>query len=405
MAVESPPIIIKKIKKGGHGHHGGAWKVAFADFVTAMMAFFMLMWLMGSTTPQQKAAISDYMNNPVAATGQGGAGANPVLSGGSGILDGRGPSAFAQAAPTETPGPTPPSTQTNGPNTGAPSVEDAAEIAAQAERARMKSLLDELNAAVDANESLKPFKDQLLLDITSEGLRIQIVDKENRAMFAQGSPVLENYMRDLLHEIVKVINGVPNRISISGHTDRAPYASNNGYSNWELSSDRANAARRELIVGGLPEDKIGRVVGLASSVLFDKDNPFGPINRRISIIVMNKAADDAVNEGEGKAAAIDESKPAAKAATPPEMPIPSIANEIKTGNSIVRTPRSTAELEAAAPPKLDPAAAGAVGPGSTPAADQPAAKAQESTATLPAPTVEPTPPPKPKKIVKIATRL
>ncbi|MBI2799333.1 MAG: flagellar motor protein MotB [Gammaproteobacteria bacterium] len=404
MAVESPPIIIKKIKKRGHGHHGGAWKVAFADFVTAMMAFFMLMWLMGSTTPQQKEAISEYMNNPLAATGQGGAGANPVLTGGSGILDGRGPSAFAQAAPTETPGPTPPSTQTNGPNTGAPSVEDAAEIAAQAERARLKSLLDELKAAVDANESLKPFKDQLLLDITSEGLRIQIVDKENRAMFAQGSPVLENYMRELLHEIVKVINDVPNRISISGHTDRAPYASNNGYSNWELSSDRANAARRELIVGGLPESKIGRVVGLASSVLFDKDNPFGPINRRISIIVMNKAADDAVNEGEGKAAVIDESKLAPKEATA-KTPIPSIADEVKAGNPIVQTPLSTAELEAAAPPKSLATAADSVAPQSTPATDPPTPEAQNSAVTPPAPVAEPAPPPKPKKIVKIAARL
>jgi chemotaxis protein MotB len=148
---------------------------------------------------------------------------------------------------------------------------------------------------------LKPFKDQLLLDLTSEGLRIQIVDKENRPMFAIGSPVLQDYTKGILREVVKVINEVPNRISISGHTDKTPYSSKNGYSNWELSADRANAARRELVVGGLAEEKIGRVVGLSSSVLFDKENPFNPINRRISIIVMNKATEESLTHGEGKA--------------------------------------------------------------------------------------------------------
>jgi len=301
MAVESPPIIVKKIKKGGHGHHGGAWKVAFADFAVAMMAFFMLMWLLGSTTEEQKAAISEYMNDPLASAGPGGAGKSPVLDGGDGILDGDGPSAFPQQLPGEF--------EVETPGTGAPSDEAAEEIAAAAERERMASLLADLEAAIDAGQALKPYKDQLLLDITSEGLRLQIVDKENRPMFAQGSPVLENYTREILRAVVKVINRVPNRISLSGHTDRTPYNSSNGYSNWELSADRANAARRELVAGGLPEEKIGRVVGLSSSVLFDKANPFSPINRRISIIVMNKAAEDAVTEGEGNADDAEEEIP------------------------------------------------------------------------------------------------
>ncbi len=292
MPVESPPIIIKKIKKGGHGHHGGAWKVAYADFVTAMMAFFMLLWLLGSTTEQQKQAISNYMNDPLASTGPGGAGANPVLDGGDGILEGEGPSPFPQATPGEV--------DEDIEGIGAPADEELEKLAEQAERERMESLLEDLKQAIDAGQALKPFKDQLLLDITNEGLRIQIVDRENRAMFASGSPVLEPYAREILREIVKVINQVPNRISISGHTDRTPYASGNGYSNWELSADRANAARRELLAGGMPEDKIGRVVGLSSSVLFDQHNPFSPINRRISIIVMNKAAEAAVSEGEGR---------------------------------------------------------------------------------------------------------
>ena len=336
MAVESPPIIIKRIKKGGQGHHGGAWKVAFADFMVAMMAFFMLMWLMGSTTPEQKAAIANYMNNPLADAGPGGAGANIVLDGGDGILEGDGPSAFPQAGPSDV----------ESPGIGAPSSEAATEIAAQAEMARMEELLEELKAAVEASESLQPFKDQLLLDITSEGLRVQIVDKENRAMFGQGSPVLENYMREILREVSKVINQVPNKISISGHTDQSPFASNNGYSNWELSSDRANAARRELVAGGIVEEKIGRVVGLASSVLFDKDDPYGPINRRISIIVMNKAAENAVTEGEGRSLQSPEAGPEAN-------PKPSSAPKAE-----VHSPADAEPLEdivpTLAPPLYDP---------------------------------------------------
>ena len=307
MPVESPPIIVKKIKKGGHGHHGGAWKVAYADFVTAMMAFFMLLWLLGSTTESQKQAIQNYMNDPLASTGPGGAGANPVLEGGDGILDGDGPSPFPMSTPGES--------EEELEGIGAPSEEDIEKLAAQAERERMESLLEDLKQAIDAGQALKPFKDQLLLDITNEGLRIQIVDRENRAMFASGSPVLEPYAREILREIVKVINQVPNRISISGHTDRTPYASANGYSNWELSADRANAARRELLAGGMPEDKIGRVVGLSSSVLFDQHNPFSPINRRISIIVMNKAAEDAVTAGEGRVA--EDEAPAEDEELPP----------------------------------------------------------------------------------------
>ena len=288
MAVESPPIIIKKIRRGGHGHHGGAWKVAFADFVTAMMAFFMLLWLMASTTPEQKKAISNYMTDPVASTGPGGAGANPVIEGGAGLLDNAGKSMTPQENQPEPVEPQAPTTP----------EEEAKKIAEAVERQQLELLKEQMDQALSA-QALQPYKDQLLIDITSEGLRIQIVDKENRPMFAQGSPVLQSYTREILHEIVKVIKTVPNKISISGHTDRTPYAATNGYSNWELSADRANAARRELLAGGLEEEKLGRVVGLSSSVLFDKQNPFNPTNRRISIIVMNKAAEESVTHGEG----------------------------------------------------------------------------------------------------------
>jgi chemotaxis protein MotB len=162
------------------------------------------------------------------------------------------------------------------------------------EKEQLESLLEELKRAVSLGQALEPFKDQLLLDITPEGLRIQIVDKQNRPMFDTGSSALKDYTTQILVEVAKYLNTVPNRISLSGHTDAKPYpGTTKFYSNWELSADRANAARRALIAGGLDEQKIARVVGLASSVLFVKDEPLNPINRRISIIVMTRRAEDA----------------------------------------------------------------------------------------------------------------
>ena len=302
------PIIIKKIKKGGHGHHGGAWKVAFADFVTAMMAFFMLMWLMSSTTVEERAAISSYFNDPLATTGLSGNGAgNPALSGGDGILAGRGESPFTSQSDNKE----------NTTMSGPADEEDADRL----DRARMIKMMDELKSVVDAGKGLKDFADQVLFDITPEGLRIQIVDKENRAMFAQGSARLQSYTADILHEIVKVISEAPNRVSISGHTDATPYSFDGEYGNWELSADRANAARRELLNGGLPEDKVGRVVGLGSSDLLDPSQPQAPINRRISIVVLRGDFGKAVGmdgaEGDADAPAAEGDS----AAPPVEAPV------------------------------------------------------------------------------------
>jgi len=313
-----------------------------------------------------------------------------VLDGGDGILDGDGPSPFPQAPPSDA----------EMPNYGMPSPETAEEIAAQAEAERMEALRAELEEVINASESLKPYKDQLLLDVTTEGLRIQIVDKENRPMFAQGSPVLEGYMREILAEVAKVINQVPNRISISGHTDQSPYASRNGYSNWELSADRANAARRELVSGGIAEEKIGRVVGLASSVLFDKDDPYAPINRRISIIVMNRAAEQAVNEGEGRAPPADDT-PADPVEAPPDRPDAAAepADEAAAESpEPVEEPAPTAAGQATSHvPATGPARA------ATPLGPPPAPPAAPATVAQPqdqpaAPDV----PPKARKIVRIA---
>ena len=293
MADAQQPIIIKRVKKVAGGHHGGAWKVAYADFVTAMMAFFLVMWLVVSMPEEKLSGISEYFKNPSvlrgtsqapppAAMGAGGSGTNPVKVGPSNIsptMDGEGPKI--------------------GEVEEVPDAEEAKRLAEEEEKRELQSLKEELEAAIEKSQALQPFKDQLLLDITPEGLRIQIVDEQNRPMFDSGSATLKNYTREILKELTPYIDSVDKRISLSGHTDTTPYASRNGYSNWELSADRANAARRELVSAGLPESKVSRVVGLSSSVLFDKDQPTNPINRRISIIIMNRAAEDAARRTDG----------------------------------------------------------------------------------------------------------
>ncbi|HWU78190.1 MAG TPA: flagellar motor protein MotB [Rhodanobacter sp.] len=289
---EAEQIIV--VRRGGrqkHGHHGGAWKVAYADFVTAMMAFFLVMWLLAAGTPEQKAAVSEYFKNPslvqgsamVAPTGQmgpGGASTSMIQLGGAMNLP-HGPGKDAAGAPIVK-----------------ADAEQALKQAREQDKKRLEELLKQLNAAIQSSQALAPFKDQLLLDITSEGLRIQIVDKLNRPMFDIGSATLKPYTVQILEELGASINSVPNKISISGHTDDAKYSSDRGYSNWELSADRGNAARRALIEGGLQEDKISRVVGLAASVPFDKQNPADPVNRRISIIVMTAQAEKAARSQE-----------------------------------------------------------------------------------------------------------
>jgi chemotaxis protein MotB len=184
-----------------------------------------------------------------------------------------------------------------------PTLEQAAAAQQEAEHKKLESLMAELRAAVNKSEALEPFKDQLLLDITPDGVRIQIVDAQNRPMFDVGSARLRNYTVDILRELAPYLDSVPNRISLTGHTDVRPYPSTNGYTNWELSADRANAARRALTAGGLPDSKVSRVVGLSSSVLFDKLDPQNPINRRISIVVMTKLAEEAALKTDVAAAA------------------------------------------------------------------------------------------------------
>jgi chemotaxis protein MotB len=313
IAGEAPrPIIIKKVKKGGHAHHGGSWKVAFADFATAMMAFFLLMWLLEATTEEQKGAISEYFNNPsnvqgaspvpspTPLQGPGGASTSMIQLGGGMELH-RDPAPPAPAAPP-TPGT---QTETRADDDGAQKTEDVNE---KLDNERLAGLLEALKQGIDERESLAKFKDQILLDVTPEGVRIQIIDHERRSMFPLGSARLENFSSDILKELAHIVSSVPNRISISGHTDVKPYVAVN-YTNWELSADRANAARRALLAGGLAVEKIGRVVGLASSVLLDPSAPESPVNRRISIVVMNKRTEAAISAENGNLLMVQDAGP------------------------------------------------------------------------------------------------
>ena len=298
--MDNQTIIVKKIKKGGHGHHGGAWKVAFADFVTAMMAFFLLLWLLASTTPEEKGGISEYFNPTISGPSKGAGNSDSMIDMGgvNSTPKGKEGEDFKE-------------------DSGAKPAETQVNEALQQEKQRLESLMEDLKKAIEQSQALKPFKDQLLLDITPEGLRIQIVDKENRPMFDSGSAELKYYTKEILRELAKTINTVPNRISLTGHTDAAQFVGRQGYSNWELSADRANASRRELVAGGLSEAKVAKVVGLASMVPFNKEDPRHPINRRIAIIVMNRATEEALlNEG-AKGASAQEAERAVKAGAPP----------------------------------------------------------------------------------------
>ncbi len=290
------PIIIKRIRKGGHAKHGGAWKIAYADFVTAMMAFFLLMWLLGSTTEGDKKGIADFFNAPLKVALMGGSGAGDsshvVRGGGSDLTR-----ATGQVKDGDLPA-----------KRKLLNIKSLEAEQKRAEITRLEALKKRVEEAITANPKLAAMKSQIRLDMTRDGLRIQIVDEQNRPMFDSGSAIVKPYMHELLREIGHSLTDVPNRITMEGHTDAQPFGGGErGYSNWELSSDRANASRREIVAGGLPEDRMLLVQGMASSNLFVPGDPASPMNRRISVIVMNRDAEDRLlqllpNQGEADAA-------------------------------------------------------------------------------------------------------
>lgn len=266
-------IIIKKVVKAEHGHHGGSWKIAYADFITAMMAFFLLMWLLASLNKAQLEGISEYFKQPLRIASIGGdtmgASHDNVHGGGTDFTKKEGQvKKIMGKEPSE-------------------------------ELMKLQKLKSDILINVDKDPALANLKNRLLLDVVSEGLRIQLIDNKNRPMFDIGSEDMNPEMKQLFAKIAKLLNDVPNKISIQGHTDANPYNDPEDLtqSNWELSTKRANAARRALIEGSMPEEKVMEVTGFASSMLLDKVNPLNPNNRRITIIVMKKAEENRILQG------------------------------------------------------------------------------------------------------------
>ena len=265
------PIIIKRVKKGGHAAHGGAWKIAYADFVTAMMAFFLLMWLLGSTAKGELQGIAAYFASPMKVAMSGGSGAGDAAS----VIQGGGTDLSKTSGQVK-----------RGRN-------DAKAEMAKLDAKRIAALKEKMDALISASPKLSEYRSQIRMEMTPDGLNIQIVDEQNRPMFDSGSALVKPYMRDILREIGAALSDVENRISLSGHTDSTPYGSSvKGYSNWELSADRANASRRELVSAGMPDDKLARVVGLASSDPLDHEDARAAANRRISITILTREAEE-----------------------------------------------------------------------------------------------------------------
>ncbi|NVM86758.1 flagellar motor protein MotB [Variovorax sp. SG517] len=263
MSDDKPRVIFKHVHKGKHGGaHGGGWKIAYADFMTAMMAFFLVMWLLSISSPKQREGIAEHFRMPLRVALNGGdkssLSASMIPGGGADPMHAEGEVRFAEA--------------------------NSQEDADASRLAEMKKKLDDL---IEKSPVFQQFRSQILIDITTEGLRLQIVDTENRPMFELASARVVPHMRAILRELAPALNGLPNKITLSGHTDAIVYTNDRSYGNWELSSDRANASRRELVAGGMTEGKVLRVIGLADSMHLDKADPRNPINRRISIILLN----------------------------------------------------------------------------------------------------------------------
>ncbi|MCT8343000.1 MULTISPECIES: flagellar motor protein MotB [Photorhabdus] len=265
-------IRVKRRKRNGIKHHGGSWKIAYADFMTAMMAFFLVMWLLAISSPQELTRIAEYFRTPLQVAINKGErssdSSNPIPGGGEDVLHQEGDI-----------------------------LRQVEVVEANDEARKLNRLREQLDQLIITDPRLKALRPHLLIDMMDEGLRIQIIDRENRPMFMVGSAKVESYMSDILRAIAPILNDIPNKISLSGHTDDLKYANGErGYSNWELSADRANASRRELLIGGLDEVKILRVVGMASTVRLKQEDASAPVNRRISILVLNKQAEERIEQ-------------------------------------------------------------------------------------------------------------
>jgi chemotaxis protein MotB len=297
---EKPVIIIKK--GGGHhdDHHGGAWKVAYADFVTAMMAFFLLLWLLSVTTTEQKAGIAEYFTP--AAVSRDSSGSDNVLGGKSldtkQIKVGESSGVLVTLRNVDS---KPVSDASDGedPEIGKSKLlteDEMTKQLAKREEEKFAAAERDLKEAIGSIPELQKLAESLIIDRTPEGLRIQVVDQDGLSMFAVGSSELLPHTRSLMNQISHVVQKLPNKISVAGHTDARPYANNKGYSNWELSVERANASRRALLDSGLPVERVARVVGKAEIEPLVSKEPYSPRNRRISIILLRENNPDHMAE-------------------------------------------------------------------------------------------------------------
>ncbi|RUR31003.1 motility protein MotB [Vreelandella andesensis] len=257
------PIIIRR-KKVVHAHHGGAWKIALADFMTALMALFLVMWILSVSDDETRRSVAEYFSTPLitAMTSGDRSGSTQVIPGG---------------------GPDP--THSDGERARIDVLQHSRPSAQ--ERRFFNDLQERIERAIEQDPELRQLRSQMRFDLTREGLRIQLLDTEQRPMFELGSNQVAPYMRNLLRTMAPLLNELPNVLSISGHTDSVPYAGGyRGYSNWELSNDRANASRRELVAGGLDPDQLLRVSGFADRVRLPDTAPTDPVNRRIELVVL-----------------------------------------------------------------------------------------------------------------------
>ena len=298
-----PIVVVKRRKHKSHGSTHGSWKIAYADFMTAMMAFFLVMWLISISSPKELIQIAEYFRTPLATAITGG----PRMANSDSPIPGGGDDV----------------TQQQGEVNKQPNID---ELKKRMEVNRLKRIRGELDQLIEADPKLRALRPHLKIDLVQEGLRIQIIDSQNRPMFKTGSAEVEPYMRDILRGIAPVLNEIPNKISLSGHTDDYPYATGErGYSNWELSADRANASRRELVAGGLDDGKVLRVIGMSNSMRLSARGGGDAINRRISLLVLNNQAEQAIlhenAESQNEPLSVLQSpnaSPAAAGTTPPQ---------------------------------------------------------------------------------------
>jgi len=280
------PIIVKKIKKGGHGHHGGAWKVAYADFVTAMMAFFLLMWLINTTTPEQKRGIADYFAPESVSRSESGTGA--LLGGTSAANDGAAGQGSLAVKTQLRPPATEEQSEIN--SKGQDNADGSASSGrSNAQNAALEQAAARLRQAMQDKPDLAELSKHVLIDDTPEGVRIQLVDQDGRSMFEPGKAEPKPYAQRLLQEVAKTVSSLPNRISIVGHTDGGSFQGPGGYSNWDLSAARANSSLKVLLDTGMTQDHIAEVSGKAGSDPLYPDNPYASANRRISIVLLREA--------------------------------------------------------------------------------------------------------------------